>query len=182
MVAALAVIIKNSLSERKQKANCFLTKMLTILVLISLIFTVRIFVTNKKTGLENGLSCSWSIRDEKFFDELAEGCTTQEEIVLAGYEWIIKNIDYDYECTAFYQYFDIEKTLYTKNGLCYDYANLFAAYCRSQGIPCFAVDGKHQYYYSRKHTWNRVFFNGSWWDVDTTHDSMLITPKGLCKG
>ncbi len=185
MVAVLVVIIKNCLCERNRKANRLLTKTLTIFVLtamlLSLIFTVRIFVTNKKTGLQNGLACSWSVRDEKFFDELAKGCNTQEETVLAGYEWIINNIDYDYEYTAFYQYFDIEKTLYTKKGLCYDYANLFAAYCRSQGIPCFAVDGKHRYDYSRKHTWNRVYFNDYWWDVDTTHDSMLTTPNGLCK-
>ncbi len=185
MVAVLVVIIKNCLCERNRKANRLLTKMLTIFVLtamlLSLIFTVRIFVTNKKTGLQNGLACSWSIRDEKFFDEIAEGCATQEEIVLAGYEWIIENIDYDYEYTAFYQYFDIEKTLYTKKGLCYDYANLFAAYCRSQGISCFAVDGKHQCDYLRKHTWNRVYFNDCWWNVDTTHDSMLTNPKGFLK-
>ncbi len=183
MVAVLVVIIKNCLWERNRKANRLLAKMLTIFVLtamlLSLIFTVRIFVTNKKTGLQNGLACSWSVRDEKFFDELAKNCTTQEEIILAGYEWIIDDIDYDYEYTAFYQYFDIEKTLQTKKGLCYDYANLFAAYGRSQGIPCFAVDGKHQHDYLRKHTWNRVYFNCSWWNVDTTHDSILTTPKGF---
>lgn len=176
IVATFVVIIKNSLSERKQIPNNFFTKILTTFVLttmlLSLIFTVRIFVTNKQTGLSNGLSCSWSARDEKFFDELAKNCTTQEEIVLAGYEWIVENINYDYEYTAFYQYFDIEKTLYAKKGLCYDFTNLFTAYCRSQGIPCFAIDGKHQYDYSRKHTWNRVYFNGSWWDVDLTFDAV----------
>ncbi len=76
IVAALVVIIKNSLCERKQKANHFVTKMPTIFVLtamlLSLIFLTHIFVTNKQTGLENGLSCSWSARDEKFFDELEE--------------------------------------------------------------------------------------------------------------
>ncbi len=110
-----------------------------------------------------------------------KNCSTDEKIVKAGYKWIIENIDYDYEYTAFYQYFDIEKTLQTKKGLCYDYANLFAAYCRSQGIPCFVVDGKHYLDYSRKHTWNRIYFNGAWWDGDTTYDSMLATPKGLYK-
>ncbi len=183
IIASFAVIIRNCLCERGCKVNRLLTKILTIFVLsamlLSFLFTTYIFVTNKKTGLSNGLSCSWSVRDEKFFDEIAKDCTTEEEIILAGYEWIIENIDYDYEYAAFYQYFDIDKTLYTKKGLCYDYANLFASYCRSQGIACFAVDGKHQYDYSRKHTWNRVYFNDYWWDVDTTHDSMLTTPKGF---
>ncbi len=88
IIASLVVIIKNSLSERKLKVNSFLTKMLTIFVLtamlISFLFTVEIFVTNKKDGSQNGLACSWSVRDEKFFDEIAKDCTTEEEIVLAG--------------------------------------------------------------------------------------------------
>lgn len=38
-------------------------------------------------------------------------------------------------------YFGAQKTLPTKQGLCFDFAHLFAAFCRSQNIPCYAVDG-----------------------------------------
>ena len=41
-------------------------------------------------------------------------------------------------------------------------------FCRSQNIPCYVVDG---YSYSDRtdcHTWNRVYFDDIWWNVDVT--------------
>ena len=104
-------------------------------------FTVREFTVIKQTGLANGQTAVWSVADEKFFDYLAKECTTKEEVVRKGYEWIVENISYDYSCTYFcnYQYFNIEKTLNTKMEICFDYSCLLAAYCRSHNIPCYAV-------------------------------------------
>ncbi len=118
LIAVFAVIFKNFVFGRKQKKNCFVTKILTIFLLIvmllSMIFTSYIFVTEKQSGYSNGLATSWSVADEKFFDELAKDCTTDEEVVKAGYKWITKNIEYDYAYDPVYQYFDSTNTLQKK--------------------------------------------------------------------
>ncbi|MBQ2940570.1 MAG: transglutaminase domain-containing protein [Clostridia bacterium] len=58
----------------------------------------------------------------------------------------------------------------SRKGICYDFANLFAAFCRSQNIPCYAVDGISRTNSTDRHTWNRVYYNGTWWNVDITSD------------
>lgn len=50
------------------------------------------FTVSKQTGLANGQTAVWSVADEKFFDELAKDCTTKEEVVRKGYEWIVEDI------------------------------------------------------------------------------------------
>lgn len=188
LISSATLIIKNILCGRKKQPNRFVTRIVSLItfasLLVSIGFTLREFTVSKQTGLDNGQTAVWSIADEKFFDEIANDCTTQEEIVHKGYEWIVKNIRYDYSCTYFcnYQYFNIEKTLDTKMGICFDYSCLFAAYCRSQNIPCYVVDGDKRSNIQYHHTWNRVYFNGSWWQVDTTFDSIQIKEQGQLYG
>lgn len=187
LLSSATLIIKNIFCERKKEHNRFMTKIVSLIILVVLLismgFTVREFTVSKQTGLANGQTAVWSVVDENFFNELAKDCTTQEEVVRKGYEWIIDNISYDYSCTYFcnYQYFNIEKTSDTKMGICFDYSCLFASYCRSQGIPCFIIDGTPVDPNMDYHTWNRVYFNGSWWDVDTTHDATSNSKYGFNK-
>ena len=54
-------------------------------------------------------------------------------------------------------------TWVTKAGVCHDFANIFATMCRAQGIPCNTLD-------NRGHTWNLVYVNNSWVEVDMTYD------------
>ncbi len=175
LIAVFAVIFKNFVFGRKRKKNCLVMKIFTLLVLttilLSLIFTSYIFVTERQSGFSNGLATSWSLADEKIFDDLAKDCTTDEDTVKTGYQWITENIEYDYAYDPVYQYFNSSNTLQAKKGVCYDFAHLFAAYCRSQGIPCYVVDGNCKTNRTTKHAWNRVYFNGSWWDVDLTNDA-----------
>ena len=148
LFSSTTLIFKNIFCERKKQPNCFVTKVVSLITLVVLLasmgFTVREFTVSKQSGLANGQTAVWSAVDENFFDGLAIDCTTQEEIVRKGYEWIVENIDYDYACTysCDYQHFNIEKTLDTKIGICFDYSCLFASYCRSQGIPCFMIQYK----------------------------------------
>ncbi|MBR5313770.1 MAG: transglutaminase domain-containing protein [Clostridia bacterium] len=58
--------------------------------------------------------------------------------------------------------------LESKKGICYDYAALFAALCRSQNIPCSIEKG---YYYGGYHAWNKVYLNDTWYTMDLMMDS-----------
>lgn len=90
--------------------------------------------------------------------------------VIALHEYIFNNIAYDFDFAA-----DVEsgkiKTyipntaniLSQKKGICYDYASLFAAMCRSQGIPCRIEKGDYK---GKYHAWNRVFIDTRWYTVD----------------
>lgn len=175
IISSTILIFKYVFCERKKQPNPFATKAVAsvtlVVLLMSMGFCGREFFVSSKTGLVNGLATAWSTVDENFFNELAEDCSTQEEVAQKGHEWIVESIKYDYEADALYQYFNIEKTLQIKMGVCFDYSNLFAAYCRSQGIPCFVIDGYDRFDYSLKHTWNRVYFNDTWWNVDITYDA-----------
>ena len=62
------------------------------------------------------------------------------------------------------------KTISTRKGICYDFSHLFAALCRSQNIPCYVVDGTKFDDANYHHTWNRIYYNGCWWNVDVTID------------
>ena len=50
--------------------------------------------------------------------------------------------------------------------MCYDFSSLFAAMCRSEGIPCALTKG---YAGSSYHAWNKVNLNGSWYQIDLTY-------------
>ena len=157
---------------RKDK---FLTKICVLaisgLILVTMI-TAYNFVCNPEAPyLNNGGATLWDTQTEQLADEICTGCGTDEEKVQAIYQWIIRNFEYDYEYYAFIQYFDIRQTLRTYKGVCYDFSNLFAALCRSQNIPCYVVDGTPYDCSTASHTWNRVYYNNSWWDVDVTNDT-----------
>ena len=124
--------------------------------------------------LSNGRDTLWDTHAEELADEICAGCATDEEKVRAFYDWIVSNFEYDHDCYPLFQYFDVRKTLQTKKGICFDFSHLFSAFCRSQNIPCYAVDGTPYDRSKEPHTWNRVYFNGSWWDMDLTNDILAI--------
>lgn len=129
------------------------------------------FVSKPETPyLLNGGTTLWDTQTEELADEICAGCDTDAEKVQAIYTWMIANLEYDYNYNAIFQYYDVRKTLHTKQGVCFDFSHLFAAFCRSQNIPCYAVDGISYKDNSVQHTWNRVYYDGTWWNVDVTHD------------
>ena len=153
---------------------------ITGLILGTMIFAY-IFVCKPETPyLTNGGATLWDTQTEELADQICAGCETGEEEVQAIYQWIIHNFEYDYNYSAFIQYFDVRRTLHTRKGVCYDFSNLFTALCRSQNIPCYVVDGAPYDRSTADHTWNRVYYNNSWWDVDVTNDlSCTATGKTL---
>ena len=140
-------------------------------LIIALLFSVYILVYKQDdVSFTNDHATLWDTKTVELADGICGDCNTDEEKVKAIYEWMIHNLEYDYEYNPIVQYFNVHKTLRTHKGVCYDFSHLFAALCRSQNIPCYVVDGTKIDNANYHHTWNRVYFDGSWWNMDVTFD------------
>ena len=160
-------------ATRKDK---LLTKIFVLLLsatILLLLFSAYIFIYEQDdVSLTNGQATLWDTKTVELADEICVDCDTDEEKVKAICEWMIHNFEYDYEYEPIVQYFNIRKTLSTRKGICYDFSHLFAALCRSQNIPCYVVDGDKRNNAQYYHSWNRVYFNCSWWNIDVTFDAV----------
>lgn len=104
--------------------------------------------------------------------ELAEKGGGLEEQICLIHDYIVENMVYDYQkvdrLSSDYLP-DVEETLHSKKGICYDFSSLLAAMLRSQGIPAKLVMG-----YGKDingyHAWNEVCLKGCWQVVDVTSD------------
>jgi len=162
-------IVDNSSGKDKLLTKiCVLV--LTAFIAVLLFFSYNFVYNPEAPYLSNGRDTLWDTQTEELADEICTGCETDEEKVRAFYDWIVSNFEYDYDCYPIFQHFNVRKTLQTKQGICFDFSHLFAAFCRSQNIPCYVVDGDSRKPGAESHTWNRVYYNGSWWDVDVTND------------
>ena len=94
--------------------------------------------------------------------ELCKNAKTDEEKVVAIYNFIAGR-------TA---------TLSGTKGICYDFASLFAAMCRSQNIPCALTKG---YAGSSYHAWNKVNVGGKWYAIDLTYAVLYRTKTPATK-
>jgi transglutaminase-like putative cysteine protease len=110
----------------------------------------------------------------KYANFLVKDAKTDQQKVEMLYNYVINNIKYDYKKAESVKsgYLPIiDDTIIAKKGICYDYASLFAAMVRSQGIPTKLVTGyteNNEVY----HAWNEVYINNQWITVDTTFDSV----------
>lgn len=105
--------------------------------------------------------------------ELTEGLTTDLEKVQAIYQYVISNVSYEYAkiptLTSSYLP-DVDQTFYSNQGICYDYASLFAAMARSIDIPTRMAKG-YAPGIDEYHAWNEVLIDGEWKTIDTTMDA-----------
>ena len=144
-------------------------------ILFTLISAYNFVCKPEAPYLSNGRDTLWDTQTEELADEICADCDTDAEKVQAIYNWMIANFEYDYDYQTLLQYFDVRRTLSTRKGVCYDLANMFAALCRSHNIPCYVVDGTPYNRATEDHTWNRVYYDGLWWDLDVTNDISSTT-------
>ena len=160
-------------ADNKGKDN-LLTKIYVLVVstaIVALLFSAYIFIYKQDdVSLTNGQAALWDTNTVALADEICAGCDTDEEKVKAIYKWMSHDFEYDYECEPIVQYFNVRRTLNMRKGICYDFSHLYAALCRSQNIPCYVVDGDKRDNAQYHHTWNRVYFDNSWWNIDVTFD------------
>lgn len=99
---------------------------------------------------------------------------SEADKVAAMYEYVVLNTSYDYDKLNTVQNGyepNIEDTFASRKGICYDYAALFGAMCRSQGIPAKMVKG-YASGVQGYHAWNAVYVGGQWRVIDTTADAV----------
>lgn len=102
---------------------------------------------------------------------------TESEITSVLYNYVVKNIKYDYEKikTLKYDYVpSIDSTIETGTGICYDYSSLLASMLRSQGVATKLIKG-YTTWTSVYHAWNEVYISDEdrWVVVDSTYDSYM---------
>lgn len=103
---------------------------------------------------------------------------TQQEIIKVLYDYVVKNMTYDYNkiSTLSYDYIpSVDAVLAAKKGICFDYSVLLASMLRSQGVPTKLIKG-----YSTTtdvyHAWNEIYLASEkrWMIVDTTYDAYMF--------
>ena len=174
MVTTIAELMYLGIVDDSSGKDTLLTKIyvlaVSIFIIAALILSYNFVCKPESPYLLNGGATLWDTQTEELADEICADSNTDAEKVLAIYNWMIANLEYDYNYQTLLQYFDVRRTLSTRKGVCYDFSNLFAAFCRSQNIPCYVVDGTPYDRSTQDHTWNRVYYDGCWWDLDVTNN------------
>lgn len=99
----------------------------------------------------------------KYASKLSDTSSNDLDYVGQVYNYVIKNIKYDEELAenAESGYIpNIDNTMKSKKGICFDYASLMAAMLRSQKIPAKLVVG---YSGDAYHAWISVYLNEIGW-------------------
>jgi hypothetical protein len=89
--------------------------------------------------------------------ELAEGAKSDMGTAEQIYLFVVDNVTYDYEKASTVQsgYLpNVDETLATGKGICFDFASLTTAMLRSQGIPCKLIVG---YAGAAYHSWIAIY-------------------------
>ena len=109
--------------------------------------------------------------------QLVTGKDSLLDKVAAIYNYVTKNVSYDYEEAETVQsgYLPVlDEVLETKKGICFDYAALMTGMLRSQNIPCKLVVGyANKSYHAWISVWSAdkgwvngaIFFDGSDWKL-----------------
>lgn len=109
--------------------------------------------------------------------EITKGLTTDRDKAKAIYQWVSKNINYDYTKYGKHLNNDYDneygalQTLNTKSGVCYDYATLVAALGRASALQTKVVKGTGKINgIAGYHAWNEIYLadENKWIKLDTS--------------
>lgn len=125
--------------------------------------------------LEEGIKSNGEINS--FSKTIVAQKYTSTEKSKAIYQWVAKNVKYDYDKAELILRNDFTlnsgaiPTFNTKKGVCFDYACLYIAMCKANGIKVRLVTGEGFNGSSwSSHAWNQVYISEEekWVNVDTT--------------
>lgn len=131
-------------------------------------------IDESKVYLNDMIHVQYNYEDEaiQYLDDLLVEQMTVEEKVEVIHHDLVEKLRYDYDkfSTIKGAYLpDIDDTFESQSGICYDFASLFAAMLRSEGIPTKLIMG-YRADTPVYHAWNEVLLNGEWVIVDLTLD------------
>ena len=98
--------------------------------------------------------------------KLASQCDNDAELVNKVYEFVEDKIDYDHEfadSNPEMYYPDLDGTLDSGKGICFDYAALAAGMLRSQGVPAKIITGYVYLDGELYHAWNMIYLKNEGW-------------------
>lgn len=142
-------------------------------------------VSSKENGKTivyyNGITLEEGLKSNDEIDNFAKKLVVDSVDTRAKakviYNWVGKNIDYDYAKVdkIMNNDFTIKSgaipTFYSKKGICFDYSCLYAVMCRANGIKTRIITGEGYNGSSWvSHAWNEVYIEeeNKWINVDTT--------------
>ena len=112
----------------------------------------------------------------EFSKSLVEDNWSDEHKVYTFYTWISENLAYDYyvaknltysRASTYNDHSGTYNVWNTHAGVCFDFTNILAIMCRANGISATSIDS-----ISMNHTWNAIYINGRWVEIDCTQNSM----------
>ncbi len=112
--------------------------------------------------------------------ELVSSSSSEEETIAIIRDYMAKNFTYDKEKSTAVKTIqtdytvDSNKIMQDRQGICYDFATVFAIMLRSQNIPCKVVTG---YVNGLYHAWNEVYVEDTWKVVDITYDIIAFAKR-----
>ncbi|MGV8146824.1 MAG: transglutaminase domain-containing protein [Alkaliphilus sp.] len=112
-------------------------------------------------------------------NELISENMTEMEKLETIHEWVINNIDYNYEAftNGDFTMTTASQTLENGYGMCREYSFLMAALARAAGLNARVVYGDTRItnsWEAHKHAWNEIMVDGSWITVDATWNAGYI--------
>lgn len=129
----------------------------------------------------NGVTLDEGVLSDERIDEFSVNLVKNEKTTIEKskkiYDWIVNNIEYDYNKAKLIYNGDYREksgaieAFYTRKGICFDYACLFVAMCRANNIKVRIITGKGFNGAAWvNHAWNQVFIEeqNKWINVDTT--------------
>ena len=113
---------------------------------------------------------------EQILAEMPENCATDQEKAQYFYSWLGQNVEYFLEKRRDEDADYLYDALCKGKTNCDGFANAFSLRCAMEGIRCIEKihvpeDG------SAGHTWNAVYMDGVWYNVDATASSEVKTPE-----
>ena len=145
--------------------------------------SVQVKLLDEKIPFLQSASPVYWVQDSKaakLAQSLTEKLDTDKEKALAIHDYIINNVKYDHDKITELEgdYIpSVDKIIYSGDGICFDYAVLYAAMLRSVNIPAKLVKG-YKNDIDSYHAWNEVYIKElGWIIVDTTYDSAMLEDK-----
>lgn len=150
-------------------------------------FTKEFRIRNKDTRDGNFILPTNMVQSDNseivtLVNSLTRGATSDKEKIAKIFDYIIKNIKYDYPGYQDNSYktkpYDAVTILHLKVTVCAGYSNLLAAMARAAGIKAKVINGQ---IISEgqliEHAWNKVYIDGKWEIIDSTWSVGRTTDK-----